>query len=393
MVSKNNTQLLAKRLTEREVPHYSLRKLGIGVVSVLLGTTMYFGANSTVANADTVSASGNNESDTPAGTTEAAKNTEIQASQVALTSNSQTGSSVSSAVSQQPVASTSSQSSQASAVSATTNQSSATGSSKTSQAASASAGVAKSTATQNFNVPKSNVVNDNAEQIVSDNKVEQNKGVSVSLSDGSSLQVADNKLSSLKTSTITFKTSTMKANDKYIIRIPLKYTQNITTDDLQTPYGKRTTYQDNDYFYMEDTFRNSGTISQTISLSGKYLLDFVLLNKADSIYPGEVFNFNVSIKKNDGDWKELPFTYQIPKEVTGNLLVGPTRIVYTKMLYPHEMVQSESQTQILGKIPVHNHQKIQYQLSLLNYGLEGTADTDKGSNTVKNYVFNGYNAL
>lgn len=101
MVSKNNTQLLAKRLTEREVPHYSLRKLGIGVVSVLLGTTMYFGANNTVANADTVSASGNNESDTPAGTTEAAKNTEIQASQVALTSNSQAGSSVSSATNQQ----------------------------------------------------------------------------------------------------------------------------------------------------------------------------------------------------------------------------------------------------------------------------------------------------
>lgn len=54
MVSKNNTQLLAKRLTEREVPHYSLRKLGIGVVSVLLGTTMYLGANNTVANADEV---------------------------------------------------------------------------------------------------------------------------------------------------------------------------------------------------------------------------------------------------------------------------------------------------------------------------------------------------
>ncbi|WP_368669261.1 mucin-binding protein [Limosilactobacillus kribbianus] len=37
------------------VPHYGLRKLGIGVTSVLLGTTLYFGANAPAANADTVS--------------------------------------------------------------------------------------------------------------------------------------------------------------------------------------------------------------------------------------------------------------------------------------------------------------------------------------------------
>lgn len=62
MVSKNNKYQKQLMTLDREVPHYSLRKLGIGVVSVLLGTTMYFGANNTVANADEV-ASGSNAND------------------------------------------------------------------------------------------------------------------------------------------------------------------------------------------------------------------------------------------------------------------------------------------------------------------------------------------
>ncbi|MGM9907146.1 YSIRK-type signal peptide-containing protein, partial [Limosilactobacillus sp.] len=77
MVSKNNKQLITKRLANREVPHYSLRKLGIGVVSVLLGTTMYLGTNNTVANADTVASGSDAQgANTPA-------ETETQSSPVA----------------------------------------------------------------------------------------------------------------------------------------------------------------------------------------------------------------------------------------------------------------------------------------------------------------------
>ncbi|WP_373842534.1 YSIRK-type signal peptide-containing protein, partial [Limosilactobacillus sp.] len=47
MVSKNNTYLKEVMHSHR-VPHYGLRKLGIGVTSVLLGTTLYFGANAPV---------------------------------------------------------------------------------------------------------------------------------------------------------------------------------------------------------------------------------------------------------------------------------------------------------------------------------------------------------
>ena len=51
MLSKNN--LYKKTQNEaKQVPHYGLRKLSIGVASVLLSTTLYFGVN---AQADVVS--------------------------------------------------------------------------------------------------------------------------------------------------------------------------------------------------------------------------------------------------------------------------------------------------------------------------------------------------
>lgn len=52
MVSKNNIQHKMEADAKR-VPHYGLRKLGIGVASVLLGTTLYFG-NARAVQADTV---------------------------------------------------------------------------------------------------------------------------------------------------------------------------------------------------------------------------------------------------------------------------------------------------------------------------------------------------
>lgn len=51
MVSKNN-RYLKDVLQADKAQHWSLRKLGIGVTSVLLGTTFYLGGNA-VAHADT----------------------------------------------------------------------------------------------------------------------------------------------------------------------------------------------------------------------------------------------------------------------------------------------------------------------------------------------------
>ena len=55
MVSKNNHQILKQRQTN-QVPHYGLRKLSIGVASVLLSTTFYLGAATAHADTNTSSA-------------------------------------------------------------------------------------------------------------------------------------------------------------------------------------------------------------------------------------------------------------------------------------------------------------------------------------------------
>ena len=54
VVSKNNWQYQQQRQAQR-VPHYGLRKLSVGVASVLLSTTLYMGVS---AHADTVATPG-----------------------------------------------------------------------------------------------------------------------------------------------------------------------------------------------------------------------------------------------------------------------------------------------------------------------------------------------
>lgn len=53
LVSRNNDNL--KKLPDaKRVPHFALRKLSVGVASVLLGTTLYFGFGTGVVHADTI---------------------------------------------------------------------------------------------------------------------------------------------------------------------------------------------------------------------------------------------------------------------------------------------------------------------------------------------------
>lgn len=61
MVSKNNVQV-KDRYATKQVHHYGIRKLSVGVASVLLGTTFYMGMNGNVVHADTVNGQ---DSETP----------------------------------------------------------------------------------------------------------------------------------------------------------------------------------------------------------------------------------------------------------------------------------------------------------------------------------------
>ena len=58
MVSKHNRSYRQQRLAKQH-PHYGLRKLSVGVASVLLGTTLYFASNEVVAKAAVAPAENN----------------------------------------------------------------------------------------------------------------------------------------------------------------------------------------------------------------------------------------------------------------------------------------------------------------------------------------------
>lgn len=356
MVSKNNRYQKQLMTLDREVPHYSLRKLGIGVVSVLLGTTMYFGANNTVANADEVTSGGDANSNSDV--TKAADTGNVMSAS-AVTLGSASGSN-----------SVAPQSSQANTVA--------------SQAAAVPTGATESTATQNFTVPQNNPTNNNAERMVAEMKTQQNNSASVSLSDGANLKTDNNKLSEEdRTGTVVFTANDVKANDKYTIRIPKKYVIEVDAGAIQSNFGNITKSEDENYWYIVDEFSKSGTVNQSISLVGDYSThgsnDFLSLSKADSLYPGETFSFNLSIKKNNEGWKELPFTYQLPTEVNGKLMIGPARIIMYKEINPG------SSSTVVASIPVHNQQKVQYSLSLDgNQDGYGLPNFKKGDN----YTFN-----
>lgn len=82
MVSKNNLQhKLAGNA--RHIPHYGLRKLSVGVASVLLSTTLYFGATAH-ADVDSVNQPDNNPGDSSEETSDDISNLKIQETTVAL---------------------------------------------------------------------------------------------------------------------------------------------------------------------------------------------------------------------------------------------------------------------------------------------------------------------
>lgn len=349
---------------DREVPHYSLRKLGIGVVSVLLGTTMYFGTNNAVANADEVVNSSNANSDGVAKETNAANNV-MSASAVTLNSASPSTNSVP-------------QNTQSGAVSNRASVINSTAANNaTSQEEATPTSTADSTATQNFAVPQSSVANNDG-QILANNKVEQDNNASVTLNDGATLSTANNAISNpYPTSTLIFKDNGIKANDEYTFRFPKRYVQSLGAGALQNS-GDMEQGDDNDYLYVTDKFSVDSTVNQSISLKPNDISRFLVLNKADSVYPGEIFNFNVSVKKNDGEWKNLPFTYQIPTSLDGKLLsIAPSRVLDGRDFHNEET--------LVASIPVHNQQRVQYELALDSYCLSGARGVTDSNGDVHEY--------
>ncbi|MEO5288429.1 mucin-binding protein [Limosilactobacillus allomucosae] len=137
MLSKNNTYLKKKKIVN-QAQRFGLRKLSIGTVSVLLGTLLFMGNSQASADTTTDTTSTGTESKT------ASTTTDLNASQVALSSTgSQTAASESAATASQATSSSTTAASQAATNSATAASDTTTADAKTTTLATSTASQSK----------------------------------------------------------------------------------------------------------------------------------------------------------------------------------------------------------------------------------------------------------
>lgn len=279
MVGKNNTLLVEQKRSDKQC-RYGIRKLSVGVASVLLGVGFF--AGNSVAHADTTDVSNDNkdvdtENSNKIDTSQDVYGTQqISASQTVSTQTENT-SAQDNVTSSAAVESTdSSQGASAGSVS----QSSVDNSKKESNLEIFSAtpvslqGLSESKIsvndTQQQTYPGVTIPanQDGNEKLVGSGQVK-----TVALGDGSTLTTQYDRLDSKNQTTIlTFKSSSFKAGDTYTIKIPKKGGLDVSATDvasLQPAFGSTSFGQDYNYYYISDKFINSGTISQNIKLSLK----------------------------------------------------------------------------------------------------------------------------
>lgn len=87
-LSKNNVKERLEKEAQHQVPHYGLRKLSIGVASVLLSTTLYWGVGTAQANADTTATDATVTVTTSAATSTSAASQESAATSTAASATS-----------------------------------------------------------------------------------------------------------------------------------------------------------------------------------------------------------------------------------------------------------------------------------------------------------------
>lgn len=355
MVSKNNI-IVKERQTSEKVNKYGLRKLTVGTASVLLGVTMYgtATANADTATPDSASTSANQTQQANVDTHEvdissasAAANTSEVNSDAASTVNTNSNLSNSSAVLQAANAAVNS-----AYVSLKSTQQATLSSNNSNVADSAAVDAPSSTSAvqsaqtqQNTNSvsPSNNasvqVLTVNPADIASSNSVpgtlaqqkiaadpantQTNALVSsVTLDDGSTLSLDRSSIDyDHQTATLTFASSSFKAGDKYVIKIPgdNAYITSFSNDisNIPSAFGK-TTVNVHHGTTITNEFTTSGSISQAITIHygiGGY----------SKLYPLQEILDNIAISKNDVDQKTVTLKVIAPDyNVTNSGIITQT---------------------------------------------------------------------
>lgn len=263
MVGKNNILIVEQKRSDKHC-RYGIRKLSVGVASVLLGVGFF--AGNSVAHADTTDVSSDN------------KDVDVKNSHKIDTSQGVYGTQQNS-TSQTASSQTESTSAQAN-VTRLASQNSVDSSKKESILEASGVtpasvqGLSESKVAVNdiqqetspgVTIPANQDGNEN-KKLVGTGKVSE-----VTLDDGSSLNVSSDLLDSKnQTAILTFKSSAFKAGDTYTIRIPDAGGLRLSETDVATlqPSFVTTTFSHaNGWYVITNRFINSGTVNQAIKLT------------------------------------------------------------------------------------------------------------------------------
>lgn len=348
MVSKNNFKERMKG-NSRQVQHFGIRKLSIGAASVLLGTTLFFGAD--VVHADTVSGANTGEkvdevqksadtakpeiSDQSEETKAVKEADKTNAAKNSLASNTEKTDSEQS-VPSVPTTSKNSEAKKADAVdkqentaAKADNSAKAADSKKSAEAADSDAKTneakVKAKSTDAKETTNEQVLKDaqaQAGKLVDDQShdyddYQTGKSQSVTL-DGSTLSIDKDILNgSTDTANLTFKAANFKAGDTYTILIPAVYMNgDASVAHLDPSYGTTSVERCGNYWKITNKFTNSGasTISQPIVIrrNSDVNLSSEFKDSASTAYwrPYDLIRGNIQIIKNT-DVKSLGMNYQL----------------------------------------------------------------------------------
>lgn len=334
MVSKNNIAVKEQQLSKK-VNKYGLRKLTVGTASVLLGVTMYgtATANADTATPDSASASANQTQQTNVDTHEvdissaSAANTSTNSNVASATDANNNLSNSSAVLYAASAAVNSAQSAMASSASLSVNDLNQANDPSI-VAKSASANVSSTSAVNTTSVASSSTSADttssanvltvsasdlaNADTSISSNtlktatepvNVQINTQVSsVTLDDGSTLSLDRSSIDyDHRTATLTFVSSSFKAGDKYVIKIPgdNAYITSFSNDisNIPSAFGKTAV---NVYYgtTITNEFTTSGSVSQAITIHYG-------ISEYSKLYPLQEILDNIAISKNGVDQKTV----------------------------------------------------------------------------------------
>lgn len=199
-----------------------------------------------------------------------------------------------------------------------------------------------------------------------DEKPEIENSDNATFSNGTTVGIDNpNFLSNVSTSTATFTFKAKpNAGDVYTFSIPKRYFK-FQSGDLSKLSDNIASVVENDTtdnYVIQETFKQTlpTDVTQTINLYALPAKDFIRSygNATDSIYPGEVYNSEISVTRGN-ETHTLPVTYQLPSQLAGTIRFALAR----------ELEGDGNSSVPMNQIYIRNGQSLPYALYLYQYGL------------------------